>query len=540
MSSVLTRDGLAVASGVFAHVAVFRRGEWDVAAPSVFAVYFLVFASALGFAYTGFLGPQFPSYSVIAQLEALHVAGIYTSMLLYRAFFHRLRKYPGPFLARLTNFYITARSMKKLHLFEEVQKLHEQYGDYVRLGPSELSIAEPEAVKAIYGSQSPCTKGPWYTLLEPRVPLFMARDKQEHARRRKVWDQGFTTKAIQGYDSRITKAINQLLGAIDRHKNQPLDVSKWFAFLVFDIMEDLAFNKSSNMLENGQEAYVFKTIRTDMFNIALFTHLPWLLPFIKRTPVLNWNYLEFLDWIQKLIDERKQKEPEQPDIFSWILAAYEKSPKTRQDRLNLHGDAQLIVIAGSDSVAAALSHVFYHLAWDPSLVKRLQAEFDALPDISHDNLMTVPLLDAVINETMRLHPPVPSGTQRVTPPEGLWIKDRFIPGNTIVQVPSYTVFRDERAFLYPNEFIPERWTTRPELILDKSVYIPFNTGAYACVGKRLAMLELRRVIAEILSRYDLTIAPGQTKEAFLEGKQDTFTTVSAPLPIIFTERSRAV
>ncbi|KAL2166799.1 hypothetical protein VTG60DRAFT_2152 [Thermothelomyces hinnuleus] len=141
---------------------------------------------------------------------------------------------------------------------------------------------------------------------------------------------------------------------------------------------------------------------------------------------------------------------------------------------------------------------------------------------------------------MRLHPPVPSGTQRMTPPEGLWIGDRFIPGDTIVQVPSYTVFRDERAFLYPNEFIPERWTTRPELILDRTVYIPFNTGAYACVGKRLAMLELRRVVAEILWRYDLTIAPGQTKQAFLDGKQDTFTTVSAPLPIIFTERSRQV
>lgn len=61
-------------------------------------------------------------------------------------------------------------------------------------GPTELSIASPEAVKAIYGSQSPVTKGPWYTLLEPRYPLFMARDKQEHARRRKVWDQGFSTK----------------------------------------------------------------------------------------------------------------------------------------------------------------------------------------------------------------------------------------------------------------------------------------------------------------------------------------------------------
>lgn len=171
-----------------------------------------------------------------------------------------------------------------------------------------------------------------------------------------------------------------------------------------------------------------------------------------------------------------QKEPEQPDIFSCILAAYNKSAKTQRDNLNLHGDAQLIVIAGSDSVAAALTHIFFHLAWDQTLVKRLQAEFDALPNISHENLMTVALLDAVINEAMRLHPPVPSGTQRMTPPEGLWIGDKFIPGNTIVQVPSYTVFRDERAFEWPNEFIPERWTSRPELVRDKSVYIPFNTG----------------------------------------------------------------
>jgi cytochrome P450 family 628 len=125
------------------------------------------------------------------------------------------------------------------------------------------------------------------------------------------------------------------------------------------------------------------------------------------------------------------------------------------------------------------------MAWDPVLVKRLQAEFDALPDISHDNLMTVALLDAVINEAMRLHPPVPSGTQRMTPAEGLWIGGKFIPGNTIVQVPSYTVFRDERAFESPNEFIPERWTSRPELVRDKSVYIPFNTGQSSHAGTGL-------------------------------------------------------
>lgn len=63
-----------------------------------------------------------------------YVAGLYASMTMYRAYLHRLCKYPGPALASLTNFYVTARSVSKFQLFKEVQKLHLQYGDYVRLG----------------------------------------------------------------------------------------------------------------------------------------------------------------------------------------------------------------------------------------------------------------------------------------------------------------------------------------------------------------------------------------------------------------------
>ncbi|KAK4466832.1 Tryprostatin B 6-hydroxylase [Cladorrhinum samala] len=527
---------LASASGVATHLFVFRLGEWDVASPSIFVSYASCFAAAAAVCHT-FLNI---AVSGVAKLGGLHLVGLYLSMLLYRGFFHRLSKYPGPFLARLSNFYITAKSMKKLHIFEEVQQLHAQYGDIVRVGPRELSIASPEAVAAVYGSQSPVSKGPWYTLLEPRTPLFMARDKQEHARRRKVWDRGFTTKALLGYDPRITKAINQMLAVVREHSEQakPLNMTQWFDYFVFDIMEDLAFNKSSNMLENGKESYIFETIRADMYNIAFFTHLPWLLPFLKRTPVLNHNYLQFWRWIQTQIDERRRNTPEQPDIFSWILEAYEKGPQTRRDQYNLHGDAQLIVIAGTDSVAATLTHMFLELAHHPAHTKALQSELDALPDLSHDNLITIPLLDAIINETMRLHPPVASGTQRVTPPEGLHVGGQYIPGDTIVYVPSYTVFRDSRNFQQPTEFIPERWTSRPELVKNKSVFIPFNIGPYACVGKRLAMLEIRRLVAEILWRYDIQLAPGHNKEAWLEGKQDVFTTVSPALPILFTERCK--
>ncbi len=97
---------------------------------------------------------------------------------------------------------------------------------------------------------------------------------------------------------------------------------------------------------------------------------------------------------------------------------------------------------------------------------------------------------------MRLHPPVPSGTQRVTPPEGMWIGERFVPGDTIVQVPSYTVFRDARAFEQPGEFIPERWTTMPELVRDRSVYIPFNTGEFDTVARRQIGLGTRSTVVQ--------------------------------------------
>ncbi|KID80224.1 uncharacterized protein G6M90_00g011610 [Metarhizium brunneum] len=526
---------LASICGVSAHVLVFRVGEWDLASPSIFVFHALLVVTALFASRVQLLGL---SVSELMTCLGYYVAGLYASMMMYRAYLHRLCKYPGPVLASLTNFYITARSVSKFQLFKEVQKLHLQYGDYVRLGPSELSIADPKAVEAIYGSKSPTTKGPWYTLLEPRTPVFMVRDKREHARRRKTWDLAFTTKALHGYDFRITKAITELLQVVDRHQEQPINMTTWFSFFAFDVMEDLAFNKTSHMLRHGRESYIFKTMRGDMYSIAFFSHLPWLMPFLKRTPVLNSNYLKFWRWIQNQIDERIKNTPDWPDIFSFLLADFNRGSKTQQERWDLHGDAQLIVIAGSESVSTTITHVFFHLAHDAHLAHALQRELDMLPGLAHDNLLKIPLLDAVIHETMRLHPAVPSGTQRVTPPEGLTIGERHIPGNTIVQVPSYTVFRDARCFVQPNDFIPERWTTRPDLILDKSVFIPFNIGTSACVGKRLALMEIRRVVAELFWRYDVGIAPGHTKEAFLEGKQDTFTLMSPPLPLVFTPRSR--
>lgn len=173
-----------------------------------------------------------------------------------------------------------------------------------------------------------------------------------------------------------------------------------------------------------------------------------------------------------------QMKPERPDVFSSLLEAHTAlGTPTQQDEINLLGDAYLIAVAGrlvtqgmrytstastdlanSDTTAASLTCLFYQLALYPDCAKKLQQEVDELfaaeaGEVTVGALTKLQYLDAVINETLRLHPPVPSGVQRMTPPEGLRIGDTFVPGNTIVQVPSHTMFRGGCSSSYRNSLL---------------------------------------------------------------------------------------
>jgi tryprostatin B 6-hydroxylase len=85
-------------------------------------------------------------------------------------------------------------------------------------------------------------------------------------------------------------------------------------------------------------------------------------------------------------------------------------------------------------------------------------------------------LNGFINETLRLHPPVPSGTLRVTPPEGIMVGETFIPGNITVVSPSYTVGRLDSAFERAAEFVPERWYANPDMVKKQGAFAPFSLG----------------------------------------------------------------
>lgn len=188
--------------------------------------------------------------------------------------------------------------------------------------------------------------------------------------------------ALRDYEPRVSHYTGQLIEAIEKQIGSSMDISRWFNYYSFDVMGDLAFGESFNMLVDGKDAYIVKQLHADMKSIGLFSHLTWLFPFVKRIPVLNADFLKFWTWVGERVDgriqvsscsrfpvvgqQRKcldmltrncvQNTPDRPDVFSWLLKAYEQGPKSKQDTLNLHGDAYLIIVAGRYREISSPSH----------------------------------------------------------------------------------------------------------------------------------------------------------------------------------------
>ncbi|KAJ6787253.1 hypothetical protein PWT90_08174 [Aphanocladium album] len=533
---------LAFGAGVAAQMLVFSRGEWDNHGRDI-----VVGAVLLNFALAAALhgSPSFTydwqtALRAATTLELAALAGLFSSMLVYRAFFHALCRFPGPFSARLFNFYVVKLS-KRSQLYKEVQQLHEQHGDIVRTGPSSLSVAKLEAVQAIHGPKSKCRKGPWYEHSRPQRSVHTNRDPASHTQQRMSWDRGLNSAALRDYAPIVARSTQALVEKIKASEDKAFDATKWFNLYSFEVMGWMAFGRSFDLLATGNKTYYMELIQKSVDKIGLFSNVPWFYILMKQIPVLNAEYHQFLRWLRPQLKSQMKEPTGWRTLFSTILKDYPTYEELteRQHRI-LEGDMFLIIVAGSDTVGVTLLDLFYELSTHKDVQRKLQDEIDAYFTENEESdatlLSKLDYLQACINETLRLWPPVPSGTQRVTPPEGLQVGDAFLPGNTLVKVPTYTVHRSEEAFTQPNDFIPERWTTKPELIKDRSVFHPFSIGKYSCVGKQLALLEVRQVAVEVLKRFNVELASGFDSDDFKNGLKDHFTLEASKLELTFKAR----
>ena len=247
-------------------------------------------------------GPFSETLALVTSTVFCYLSGLYISLLTYRSLLHPFNKFSGPFGARLSRLWLSAQFTDEVP-FRKVQKLHEEYGDFVRVGPSDLSIVHPEAVNAIYGHGSKCTKTAQYDLTQPMVSLQTKRIKAAHDQRRRVWSPAFSDKAIRGYEERMKPYRSKLIAQFEAFHGQPINVTKWFHLYNFDIMGDLAFGSSFNMLETSEEHWAI-TLLHEGFK-PLYWMLPmWVFRLMTAVPGLMRDWFKFIGYCSQRLDER--------------------------------------------------------------------------------------------------------------------------------------------------------------------------------------------------------------------------------------------
>ncbi|CRK06260.1 hypothetical protein BN1723_001704 [Verticillium longisporum] len=169
--------------------------------------------------------------------------------------------------------------------------------------------------------------------------------------------------------------------------------------------------------------------------------------------------------------------------------------------------------AGIDTTGDGLCFLMWQLSQPSSMhcQEKLQQELRNNPDVDFDKL---PYLDAVIQEGLRCFPPIPMSLPRRVPQGGKVVDGFFVPGGTIVSCQAYSVHTiNSQVFPEPEVFDPERWTAAEGDVERKRLMFAFANGGRGCVGKHLALAEMKILLKDVYSRYTTLPDPSMTAES---------------------------
>ncbi|KAI0908038.1 cytochrome P450 [Ustulina deusta] len=141
------------------------------------------------------------------------------------------------------------------------------------------------------------------------------------------------------------------------------------------------------------------------------------------------------------------------------------------------------------------------------LVDEVRSSFTSEDEIDMVATGKLAYLQAVVEETLRIYPPAPNGFAREAPAEDAILLGQHVPAKTVLVCQHYSSYHSEANFKHPESFTPERFMGDPKFASDRrEVLQPFNFGPRNCIGKNLAYVEIRMILARIVWNFDLTLA----------------------------------
>ncbi|KAH0434016.1 cytochrome P450 [Colletotrichum camelliae] len=517
-------------------------------------------------------------------------ASLIVAWLVKNHYNNGLNKYPGPFLASLTDWWrffdVKGQRPEVTH-----QKLHEKYGDVVRLGPNTLSFADPAALKTIYGLNKGFVKSDFYIVQQSVVKghslqsLFSTTDNGFHSQFRRCVNSAFSMSALVQYEPFVDNTTKLFLSQTEKlfaGNPEGCDFTTWLQFYAFDVIGEITYSKRHGFIEKNEDIDGIVAYLSKLF---LYVAPIGQIPLLDRVFLKNPIYLKLSQWgfidstfpvarfararMAERLPELNGKEPllpvtngkklaEQPDLLSKFLAAREARPDFMSDVL-VQTMAVSMAFAGSETTAISLAAVFYYLLRTPTALARLKEELDQFGreggfSDTETGLVTwtesqkLVYLDACIKEAFRMHPAAGLPLERIVPEQGAEIAGTFVKGGTIVGCSAWIIHRRPEIWgADVDTYRPERWLVdetkdheaEEQRIKEMNGHMfQFGMGSRTCIGKNISLLEIYKVVPSLLRRFDIKFKDPNQEWQLINAwfvKQVNFYTMFTPRDIIKPE-----
>jgi cytochrome P450 len=356
-------------------------------------------------------------------------------------------------------------------LTQRTKELHDRYGSVVRLAPNELSFVDAQGWQDIYNHHQGRPNFPknplWMTPGDNGIHSILSANDADHARYRRLLSHAFSERALREQEylplAYIDLLIQRLCEAVSSSKDActVVDMVQWFNFTTFDIVGDLALGESFNCLEeskyHGWVSILFSQFKVAALFVSLrFFGLDKLLKMVIPTSLLK-QRAEHANTANERIHRRldhgaKSTDAQRHDFMTYVLRHNDEKGMSIPE---IEATFKVLVVAGSETTGTALSGIMGYLLQSPDILGNLTKEicqsFHDASAICADRASNLPYLGAVIEEGLRLCPPVALGMPRVVPSSGAEVSGHWLPGGVS---PSSRSLHNSHRLLTSNLTIP--------------------------------------------------------------------------------------
>ncbi|KAJ5749213.1 Cytochrome P450 [Penicillium nucicola] len=446
---------------------------------------------------------------------------------------------PGPFLAKFSNIWRFI-NVAKGHAEVTLYKLHQEHGDYVRLGPNVISVRNLDALKMIYGINKGYQKTDFYCVQQqlakgrPTPTLFTTTDEEFHAAIKRPISSAYSMSTLTEFEPFVDKTISTLFKKLDGfvESGSVCDIAAWLQYYAFDVIGELTFSKPLGFLDKGGDVDGIIVALEHMLDYSgKIGQIPWLDYLFIKNPLKNLfgrgSTGAVARFARARLDERLQMRGPSSSPHKDFLARFLEA---KAEYPNIVNDNQVFsytvsnMNAGSDTTAISLRAILYYTLKNPEVYKNLNEELTnaftekriSLPVSWKQSQEQLPYLDAVIKEALRLHPAVGLMLERIVPANGLQLPDGgpFLPAGTIVGANPWIVHRHQVFGDDVEAFIPQRWLKmegeteevfhgRRQRMLRAT--FTFGAGPRTCIGKNVSLLEIYKLIPSLLLSYTIKL-----------------------------------